>query len=132
MKTKDKQQLIKEQIQDLFTIIDNLEHLKSKLADLYVLVSPHYKIEFVVKYKDDEDEYTYKSRIGYRFTLRDYIDRAEAEVNHLAERYPFVKAYIWQNIPYEEVNEELLGKYEPAAYVLLDKTTPGKVVFEIG
>lgn len=102
------------QIEEASKLLIEMRTLKSELVKQYEKEVPYYKIEYIAK---DGEEYTYRSYKGYRHNLQWYYDRAKAVL--FKDNTPIIKAYIWEGIPYEDTEKELIGLYEPKLILTL-------------
>lgn len=65
----------------------------------------HYKIEWF-----NDSNTCERNHYDCRFNLQHYISKAKAYMNH----FGYKKAYIFENISYEDVNKELINLYKPS------------------
>lgn len=103
--------------------MESLVKEKNALLDEWVKEQPYFKVEWIA---DENGEYTYTSHRGFRRDLQYYIDSAKSKMRIVNERVDkgylnsrLIKAYVWQNIPYEDIEKELIGLYEPTVIITL-------------
>ena len=105
----DELQGLDNEIQRMYSDIARLTKRREYLVQLYVKLAPYYKIEYMAE--ENGEEYTYSSFFGYKHDFQWYVERAKARL--CAKNFRLTKAYIWENIPHDDVNKELIGLYEP-------------------
>lgn len=105
---------IDRQIQKVSDLLARMRASKLELVEQYKKEAPYYKIEYISK---DSEEYTYRSYKGYRHNFQWYYDQAKAVLSK--DNTPIIKAYIWEGIPYEDTEKELIGLYEPKLILTL-------------
>jgi hypothetical protein len=116
---------INERLQELAQETEELTKKYNQLLEEWAIQQPYFKIEYIAE--DADGEYTFGSGGGdFRFDLQHYVDKAKAKLKFFSRRRPvfkqrtqITKAYVWENIPYEDIEKELIGLYEPAVVIIL-------------
>lgn len=116
---------INERLQELAQETDELTKKYNQLLKEWVIQQPHFKIEYIAE--DADGEYTFGSGGGdFRFDLQHYVDNAKAKLKFFSirkfrfkEHTKITKAYVWKNVPYEDIEKELIGLYEPTVIITL-------------
>lgn len=114
-----------ERLQELAQDVDELTKKYNQLLKEWRIQQPHFKIEYIAE--DADGEYTFGSSCGdFRFDLQHYVDKAKDKLKFFSrrrlrfkQRTQITKAYVWENIPYEDIEKELIGLYKPTVIITL-------------
>lgn len=115
---------IRNRLNELSKETDELNKEYKELLDEWVKEQPYFKVEFMAE--DSNGEYTYLSTNGFRFDLDHWVKSAKSRMKVLNDRVVagkritvITKAYVWENIPYKDIEKELIGLYEPTVVITL-------------
>lgn len=115
---------IKNRLQELSKETDVLNKEYKELLDEWVKEQPYFKVELMAE--DSNGEYTYLSTNGFRFDLDHWVKSAKSRMKVLNDRVVagkritvITKAYVWKDVPYKDIDKELIGLYKPTVTITL-------------